>query len=118
MASAIFNACRRFASVCPTSEPISVPMSSIRVGLPVSFPKALANALFPVPLTPKSNTPRGLTVPARPKSTPTEILEIAQAAERIEVLLATVKREQVVLPECLGLQLPDGLGPDGVVPGQ
>ena len=36
-------------------------MSSSSVGRPVSLPRALAKALLPVPLTPSSRTPRGLT---------------------------------------------------------
>ena len=49
------------------ASPVSVPFPSavtagrLSVGRPVSFPNALAYALFPEPGTPKSRTPRGLT---------------------------------------------------------
>ncbi len=49
IASAIRRACRVRSSVIPTSEPISAPMSSMSVGRPTSLPRALQNALLPVP---------------------------------------------------------------------
>ena len=93
-------------------------MSSSSVGRPVSFPRALQNALFPEPLTPRRSTPRGLTLPLRSKRSLTEILEIGQTTERIESLTASMQREQIVLPQRLGLEFPDAVRPNGVVAGK
>ena len=47
MASMIFRAWRMLASVLPTSEPISEPMSRISVGRLASLPKTLGELRFP-----------------------------------------------------------------------
>ena len=54
------------------------PMSRINVGLLVSFPRALANADFPVPGTPSRRTPRGRTVFPAPRARRQKSLRLAR----------------------------------------
>src|SRR5690242_6506924 len=52
----------------------------------------------------------------RSQRSPAEVLEVAQSAQRLEVLLAAVQRQQPCLLQRLHLQVPDRLRADGVVP--
>ena len=63
-ASMIRRACRVRSSVWPTSEPIRLPGSRISVGRPVSLPKGLGEATFPVPGGPTRRIPLALGLSA------------------------------------------------------
>ena len=98
MASMIFNAWRMLASVLPTSEPISEPMSRISVGLPVSAPRALANARLASAGHAKqqdpARPPKRISMALTPHRSESETLQRLQPAEAVEPLAAAMELQE------------------------
>ena len=98
MASMIFKAWRMLASVLPTREPISEPMSRISVGRFASLPKHLANCDLSTAGRREQHHALGtlqrIGVALAPHRTEAERLHRLEAAQAVEPLVAPVELKQ------------------------
>ena len=117
MASAMRRAWRMLASVAPTSEPYRRRCPAAKWAGPPRCPRPRRSNFSRCRERQQQNAAwfDGL---ARLQGAAAEVLEVGQSAQRIEAFAAAVQGEQVVLLQRLGLEFPDGVGPDGIVSGQ
>ena len=101
MASMIFSAWRMLASVLPTSEPISEPMSRISVGRFASLPKTFGELRFSAARRREEHHALGtlqrVGVALAAHGTEAERLHRLEAAQAVEPLAAPVELKQAAL---------------------